>query len=200
MGFRRSLRLLLEATEGFAVIGEWARIETALADPAAEPGDVLLLDIDLPGISGDLGVSALLERWPSANVLMLTASAEEEAIFNSLCRGANGYLLKGSPPEELLSAVADVVAGGSPMSPAIARSVVHALQRRGIDPAPDKPLSSRESDVLSLLARGRTYEQVGSELGITVNTVRNHIRSIYEKLQVHSRSEAVSKALRARLI
>jgi DNA-binding NarL/FixJ family response regulator len=131
---------------------------------------------------------------------MLTVFAEEERIFESLCNGACGYLLKKTPPARLLEAITDAHAGGSPMSPDIARKVVVSLQRSGPHEPTAHALTPHETRVLRMLADGSSYQDVGDQLGISVNTVRNYIRQIYEKLHVHTKSEAVSKALRGRLI
>lgn len=198
--FRESLRLLLGGTPGFTCRGAWGSVEAALRDRAAPAPDVVLLDIQLPGTQGDEGVGALLEKWPRSLVLMLTASADDDKVFASLCRGACGYLLKSTTPAQLLEAIAEAFDGGSPMSPVIARKVVRLFRRTVAPPSADSALTERETALLAALADGRSYQAVGDALGISINTVRNHIRSVYEKLQVHSRSEAVSKALRDGLI
>ena len=131
---------------------------------------------------------------------MLTVFAEEERIFESLCNGACGYLLKKTPPARLLDAFAEAHEGGSPMSPDIARKVVVALQRPARVEKPDQALTPHEPRIIRMLADGDSYQEVGDRLGITVNTVRNYIRRIYDKLHVHTKSQAVSKALRGRLI
>ena len=140
------------------------------------------------------------ERCPRALVLMLTVFSEEDRIFESLCNGACGYLLKKTPPARLLEAVREAYEGGSPMSPEIARKVVTTFQIAAPPHAPEARLTPQEIRVVRLLADGDSYQEVGERLGITANTVRNYIRSIYDKPHVHSRSEAVSKALRGRLI
>ena len=162
--------------------------------------DVLLLDIHLPGVSGSQGVHVLRERFARMQVLMLTVYAEEERIFESLCNGACGYLLKKTPPARLLEAIAEAHEGGSPMSPDIARKVVLSLQESGPLKQLQQSLTPHEARIVRMLADGDSYQEVGARLGITVNTVRNYIRRIYEKLHVHTKSEAVSKALRSRLI
>jgi DNA-binding NarL/FixJ family response regulator len=133
-------------------------------------------------------------------ILMLTVFAEEERIFESLCNGACGYLLKKTPPARLLEAIQEARVGGSPMSPEIARRLVTALQRTGPLDKPEQALTPHEARIVRMLAEGDSYQEVGERLGITVNTVRNYIRRIYEKLHVHTKSQAVSKALRGRLI
>jgi len=161
---------------------------------------VVLLDIHLPGILGSQAVPLVRERWPQVQVVMLTVYAEEDRILESLCNGASGYLLKKSAPDELLAAIRTAHEGGSPMSSEIARKVVALLRRTGAPALPAAALTAKETQLLGLLAEGHSYESAGANLDISLNTVRNHVRSIYEKLQVHSRSEAVSKALRGGLI
>ena len=198
--FRGGIQMLLEGTDGFRCVGCWGSVEMALVSRSPDAPDVILLDIGLPGTAGHQGVQSILERWPEGIVIMFTASSDDDKIFASLCRGASGYLLKGIPPAPLLDAISEAAAGGSPMSPQIARKVVQTLQQGGVPRSRESPLTPRETQILSLLADGQTYQTAARQLEISINTVRNHIRSIYRKLQVHSQGEAVSKALRSRLI
>lgn len=199
-GTREGLAALIGGTPGFRCVGAWASVEEALKR-LGDPGpDVLLLDIHLPGVSGSEGVRLLRDRCPRTQVLMLTVFADEERIFESLCNGACGYLLKRTPPARLLESIVDAHSGGSPMSPDIARKVVVALRRQRPADKPEQALTPHEMRIVGMLAEGGSYQDVGDRLGITVNTVRNYIRRIYEKLHVHTKSEAVSKALRGRLI
>jgi DNA-binding NarL/FixJ family response regulator len=199
-GTRDGLAALIGGTPGFRCIATYASVEEALKRLADRAPDVLLLDIHLPGLSGSEGVRLLRDRYPRTQVLMLTVFAEEERIFESLCNGACGYLLKKTPPGRLLESILEAHAGGSPMSPDIARKVVVALQRSGPTDKPEQALTPHEVRIVRMLADGDSYQDVGDRLGITVNTVRNYIRRIYEKLHVHTKSQAVSKALRGRLI
>jgi len=198
--FLRSLRLLVDGSPGYQCVGAWPTVEAALWAPELGSADVLLLDLHLPGMDGDEGVGLVLERFPSLLVLMFTAHDDDQRVFASLCRGACGYLLKSTTPARLLEAIREAVDGGSPMSPSIARKVVRLFREMVPEVPREHPLTPRELELLSRIADGHSYQSSASALGITVNTVRNHIRSIYEKLQVHSQSEAVSKALRAGLI
>ena len=199
-GTCEGLAALIGGTPGFRCVGTYGSVEEALRRLADVMPDVLLLDINLPGVSGSEGVRLLRDRCPGVQVLMLTVFAEEERIFESLCNGACGYLLKKTPPARLLDAIVEAHGGGSPMSPDIARKVVVALQRPGPIDKTEQTLTPHERRIIGLLADGNSYEDVGDRLGITVNTVRNYIRRIYEKLHVHTKSQAVSKALRGRLI
>ena len=199
-GTREGLAALVAGTPGFRCVGTYVSVEAALKGLAGAVPDVLLLDIHLPGVSGSQGVHVLRERFARMQVLMLTVYAEEERIFESLCNGACGYLLKKTPPARLLEAIAEAHEGGSPMSPDIARKVVLSLQESGPLKQLQQSLTPHEARIVRMLADGDSYQEVGARLGITVNTVRNYIRRIYEKLHVHTKSEAVSKALRGRLI
>ncbi len=197
---REGLGQLIGEAPGFCLTGRFRSVEDALAQ-FDQRTDVLLLDIHLPGIRGSEGVRFLREKYPSLNVVILTVFDEAEQVFESICNGACGYLLKRTPPARLLEAIREANTGGAPMTPEIARQVIN-LFRRSPPPSPkaDHDLSPREMEVLTLLAEGYAYINLAAKLNISVNTVRNHIRAIYEKLHVHSRSEAVSKALRRGLI
>jgi DNA-binding NarL/FixJ family response regulator len=197
---RQGLAQLIEGTPGYAGAGQYRSVEDALRPFNPDP-DVILLDIHLPGVPGTEGVRLLRARYPEAQVVMLTVFDAQDQVFESICNGACGYLLKKTPPARLLEAIAEAHKGGAPMTPEIARRVVTLFQQTGM-PAKrdDLGLSARESDVLDLLADGYSYAALGEKLGITVNTVRNYIRAIYEKLHVHSRSAAVAKAIRKRAI
>ncbi len=197
---REGLEMLIAGTAGFRLSGAFDSVEQALGPLAVGAPDVLLLDINLPGMLGSQAVRILKERLPALQVLMLTIYAEQDRVFESICNGACGYLLKKTPPARLLEAIREAHEGGSPMSPEIARKVV-TLFRKTHEPAdPGERLTPAEIRLLRLLSEGHSYASAGGELRITVNTVRNYIRSIYEKLHVHSKSEAVTKALRGGLI
>ena len=197
---REGLSALIGGTAGYACVGAWESVEDALNAIARQAPDVLLLDINLPGMLGSQAARLLRERLPSMQILMLTIYAEQDRVFESICNGACGYLLKKTPPARLLEAIREAHEGGSPMSPEIARKVV-ALFRKTHEPADTQErLTPHEVRLLKLLSEGHSYQSAGGELRISVNTVRNYIRSIYEKLHVHSKNEAVSKALRSRII
>jgi len=201
---REGLKLLLTATPGFAAAGAWGSVEEARAVGRSATPEVLLLDVRLPGLSGPEGIPDLRALWPQASIVMLTSMEDEATVVEALAAGAVGYVLKRTPPARLLEAVREVAEGGSPMSPEIARRVVGLLQRPGGVRAAARDeslsLSPQERRLLELLSEGHSYQSAGEALGISVNTVRKHIRNLYEKLQVHTRSEAVGKALRSGLI
>jgi DNA-binding NarL/FixJ family response regulator len=199
-GTRDGLAALIGGTPGFRCVGTYGSVDEALRGLSAALPHVLLLDIHLPRLSGSDGVRLLRNKFPMIQVVMLTVFAEEERVFESLCNGACGYLLKKTPPARLLDAITEAHHGGSPMSPEIARTLVAHLQKSGPLEKPGQSLTPHEGRIIRMLADGDSYQEVGDRLGISVNTVRNYIRRIYEKLHVHTKSQAVSKALRNRLI
>jgi DNA-binding NarL/FixJ family response regulator len=195
------LRLLLDGTPGYRCAAVFESVEEALASMASPPPDVALLDVHLPGMRGSIGVGLLRERFPALQVLMLTVYAEDDLVFEAICNGAAGYLLKRTPPASLLAAITEAHEGGAPMSPEIARKVLKFFRTQHPSPREQTTeLTPQEVRLLRLLGDGHSYESAGLNLGITINTVRKYVRSIYEKLHVHSKAEAVSKAIRAGLI
>ena len=162
--------------------------------------DVVLADIGLPGMNGIEGVRLLKQRHPSLTLLMLTVYEDDERIFDALCAGACGYLVKKTPPARLLESIREAIDGGAPMSPEIARRVVSLFRQIRPPDEVDYHLTPHELRLLKLLVEGHNYKTAAAELGVTFNTVCFHIKQIYEKMQVHSKSEAVVKALRNRLI
>jgi len=198
---REGLKALVGGTGDFEIAGAYGSMEEALPALEAKPVDLVLADIGLPGISGIEGVRRLKAQHPPMQILMLTVYADNEHVFEAICAGACGYLLKDTPPGKLLDALREVQAGGAPMSPEIARKVVEMFQR--VAPPPPTAghsLSPREVEVLKLLAEGHVYKTAAAQLDLSIDTVRFHIRNIYEKLHVHSKSEAVLAALRAGIL
>ncbi|MDQ6630815.1 MAG: response regulator transcription factor [Verrucomicrobiota bacterium] len=192
--FRESLEILIGGADGFRCIGAYPNAEIALKEIPAQWPDVLLMDINLPKMSGVLCVSKLKAMKSTLQVIMLTAYVDNEQIFDSLKAGASGYLIKKTSAAKLLEAIADVHAGGAPMSNNIARQLVeHFQQKQTSDKTKD--LSPREYEILSHLAKGHQTKEIGDILSISTWTVRAHIRNIYEKLHVQSRTEAVLKFL-----
>ncbi len=192
---REGLRMLLNGSPGFRCAAAYPNGEEALRNIEGINPDVALMDIHLPGISGIECVVRLKERMPSLPIIMLTVFEDNEAIFNSLAAGATGYLLKRTPPAKLLEAIGEVYQGGSPMSGQIARKVVETFQKAPSAAAPAANLSKREEEILSCLARGYMYKEIAGQLNISVETVRTHLRNIYEKLHVRTRTEAVLRYL-----
>jgi len=197
---REGLRTLLSGSPGFSCVTAAGSVEEALAARPSPAPDVLLLDIRLPGMLGSVGVRPLLLKWPQAVAVMHTVHEEDDKVFESLCNGAVGYILKRTPPARLLEAIQEAHTGGAPISPEIARKVIVLFRRIAPPQGPQAQLSPQEVRLLGLLSQGQSYAGAAGELGITVNTVRTYIRSIYDKLHVHTRSEAVSKALRSGLV
>lgn len=197
---RDGLRLLIDGTTDLTCVAACRSAEEALASPKAEAFDVLLLDVHLPGMSGTDAVARFREKWPAAIILMLTVFAEEAKIFASLCRGASGYLLKKTPPARLLEAIREARDGGAPMSPEIAQKVIRMFREFRPPEDLDTHLTPHEVRLLQLFAEGFSYQAAAERLHVSINTIRNYIRSIYDKLHVHSKSEAVTKALRAGII
>ncbi|TAL02176.1 MAG: response regulator transcription factor [Verrucomicrobia bacterium] len=194
-GTRESLSELLKRSPGLRCVGAYANGEQALREMPLQIPDVVLMDINLPGMSGIECVARLKEKAPKTQVLMLTTYEEGDLIFESLRAGANGYLLKNMPPGELLHAVEQVHAGGSPMSMHIARKVVNHFQKIKQPSSEMEKLTKREQEILALLAKGFLYKEIADQLGISLSTVRAHLHTVYEKLHVQSRTEAVVKYL-----
>ena len=196
---RATLARVIDRTDGFRCVSDYANAEDALADlPKIKP-DVVLMDINLPGINGVECVRQLKKLLPQIQVMMLTVYEDTENIFNALAAGANGYMLKRTPAKELIEALREVQRGGSPMTTHIARKVVQSFQKSaGAQQVANElsELSEREQQVLDLLAQGLIYKEIGEKLGISYETVHTYIRRIYEKLQVRTRTEAVAKFLR----
>jgi DNA-binding NarL/FixJ family response regulator len=197
---RESLALLIGGTEGFKCIGSYRSMEEALDKLKVHQPHLLLSDIGLPGMSGIEGVAILKERYPDLLILMLTVYDDDERIFDAMCAGASGYLLKKTPPGRLLDSLREVVSGGAPMSPEVAKRVIALFREIRPPERADYELTPHETRLLKLLVQGHNYKTAATELGVTVHTVSFHLRSIYEKLQVHSKSEAVAKALQNRLV
>lgn len=197
---REGLAALIGGTRGFACAGSYRTMEEALARIGADAPDVILTDIGLPGMSGIEGIEILGERLPEVPILALTVYDNDDKVFAALCAGASGYLLKNTPPARLLECVREVLDGGAPMSPEVARRVVRLF--REFRPPVHAPcrLTPQETELLKLLVEGHHKKTAARGLGISVNTVSFHLKNIYQKLQVHSKTEAVAKALRERLI
>jgi DNA-binding NarL/FixJ family response regulator len=197
---RECLTVLVNGSDGYSCTGSYRSMEEALESIPRQLPDVVLSDIGLPGMSGIDGVRILKERYPDLLVLMLTVYDDDERIFAAMCAGACGYLLKKTPPARLLDSLSEVVAGGAPMSPEVARRVIALFREIRPPERADYHLTPHETRLLKLFVEGYNYKTAAAELRVSVNTVNFHVRSIYDKLQVHSRSEAVVKALLNRLV
>jgi DNA-binding NarL/FixJ family response regulator len=190
---RQLLAEMIRRADGFALLSDHGSVEAALAWLPAQQPDVVLMDINLPGLSGIDGVRRLKPRLPGTQFMMLTVYEDTNHVFSALAAGATGYLIKQTPLTELLAAIKEVHAGGSPMSSYIARKVVLAFQQTTPPADEMQSLSPREREVLELLARGYLYKEIAERLGLSLPTISTHIRHIYEKLQVRSRAQAVAK-------
>ncbi|MFK7920382.1 MAG: response regulator [Bacteroidia bacterium] len=193
---RQLLELILNGSPGFNCSHSFPDAESALQRLSSDPPDLVLMDIQLPGMDGIQCTQQLRALHPKLDIIMLTVQEEDDDIFDSLCAGATGYLVKETPPVKLLAAIEEARAGGSPMSPRIARRVIASFRQSPVK----TPLSERETEVLTLLCDGRNYRQIAEQLFVSTNTIKAHIKHIYEKLQVHNRAEAVRKAMEDRLI
>ncbi|MBO0357715.1 response regulator transcription factor [Hymenobacter sp. BT186] len=196
---RTSLSQLLSGSLGLELVGALGNCMQAQADMARLRPDVVLMDIDMPGCTGIEGLRRIKAVAPDVNVVMLTVFEENDRVFDAICAGADGYLLKKTSPARLLDAIGEVRAGGAPMTPAIARQVLRlfpkAPPRRPVEES-HANLSAREQEILGLLVEGYSYKMIAADRNISIDTVRSHIKKIYEKLHVRSMTEAVSKALR----
>jgi len=197
---REGLTMMINFTAGFKCSGSYRSMEEALARLPGQLPDVVLSDIGLPGMDGIEGIRILKEKFPEMTILMLTVYDDNERIFDALCAGACGYLLKKTPPAKLIESLNEALAGGAPMSPEIARKVITLFRDVRPPERVDYDLTPHETRLLKLLVEGHSYKTAANELNVSVNTVSFHLKSIYEKLQVHSKSEAVAKALQHRLV
>ena len=198
--FRDYLTALISGTEGFECIGSFRSVEDALPKVNAHVPDVILLDIGLPGMNGIEGIRLLKERHPEVLFLTLTVHDDDERIFDALCAGASGYLLKKTQPAQLVESVKEAANGGAPMSPEVARRVVKLFRDIRPPERADYNLTPHEVRILKLLVEGHNYRTAAAKLGVAPTTINFHLQNIYQKLQVHSKTEAVAKALRNRLI
>jgi DNA-binding NarL/FixJ family response regulator len=192
---REGFSILLSKLGNYSIEGAYASCEEALAHLSTDCPDVVLMDIDLPGMSGIEGTAEIKRQRPQTEILMITVYDNSRSVFEALQAGATGYLTKNANPQELIQAIDQVLAGGSPMSANIARMVVASFQRNL-----NSPLSDRETEVLSLLATGKSYSHIAEEICLSRETVRSHIKSIYLKLQVNSKADAIARAKDDRLI
>lgn len=197
---REGLAALIDAAEGFACAATFGDAEAFLdaLTPARGGGlrlDIALMDIGLPGMNGIEAVREMKRLRPTVQAMMLTVYEDNDSVFDALRNGATGYVLKTTPPDELVDALRQLHAGGSPMSSGIARRVVEAFHRPPLVPEEETPLTPREEEILDLLVQGFRYREIGEQLFISLDTVRTHVRHVYEKMHVRSRAEATAKVL-----
>jgi DNA-binding NarL/FixJ family response regulator len=194
---RESLTYLLNGYEGYEVVGQFDHCGQAESQVIIHQPDVVLMDIDMPGRSGVEGVRAIKEQSPDTAVIMYTVFEDDEKLFQCLCAGANGYLLKKTPPQKLFDAIQEVIDGGAPMSPQIARKVMSSFHET---PQNIYQLTTRENEVLQYLTKGYGNKQIASELFVSFDTIRSHLKNIYQKLHVNCGKEAIAKALREKIV
>ncbi|HEY0050836.1 MAG TPA: response regulator transcription factor [Pyrinomonadaceae bacterium] len=197
---REGLGTLISYTDGFQCVGKYGSMEEALPGIRHRQPDVVLSDIGLPGMDGIEGIKRIKEQYPQMTILMLSVYQDDDRIFHALCAGAVGYLLKKTPPTKILDSLREAVAGGAPMSPEVARKVITIFKDFRPPEQVDYDLTPHEVRILKLLVEGHSYKTAAKQLNVTTSTVSFHLKNIYEKLQVHSKSEAVAKALQHRLI
>ena len=197
---REGLMMLINGTPGYRCVQTSRSMEEALTKVRLELPDVMLCDIGLPGMSGIEGMKILKERYPELLIVALTVFDDDDNIFAALCAGASGYVLKKTPPARLLENLKELVSGGAPISPEVAARVIKLFKNYTPPAGAKTRLTQQETEILKLLVEGHNYKTAAAELAISSNTVAFHLRNIYQKLQVHSKSEAVAKALRMGLV
>lgn len=199
---REGLAALINGTSDFSCTGVFPDCESFLDRLYDTSIDVVLMDIGLPGMNGIEGVKKAKQMDPDLNILMLTVYEDNDVVYDALCAGACGYLVKKTPPSRLLDAIREIYEGGSPMSSLIARKVITTFQKGNLlhSDTTQFDLTAREKEVLQSLGEGNNYQEISDSLFISVDTVRHHIRNIYRKLHVHSQTQAVAKAIRKGLI
>ncbi|MBK7391615.1 MAG: response regulator transcription factor [Bacteroidetes bacterium] len=200
-----SLSVLIDGSSGFQIAGTYTDCSEIYSKIKSSQPDVILMDIKMPGINGIEAVKLVKKDFPGINVLMQTAFENDENVFEAICAGASGYILKNTPPAKILEYIVEVYQGGSPMSPIVARKVLGFLQQpakaQAVTSATEEyNLTAREKDVLACLVKGMSYKMIGDHCGITYETVRSHMKNIYEKLHVASMTEAVAKAINQRIV
>ena len=198
---REGLFNLLEASNGFTCVGAFAHCEHAVENIEDTRPDVILMDIEMPVVSGIEAVKKLREKFPGIKILMETIFEDDDKIFQSICNGAQGYILKNTPPDEILDSIKDIYEGGAPMSPVIASKVLGIFRYNLSGNTNDSfNLSIREKEILKCLVEGMSYKMIAATCFISPDTVNGHIKNIYRKLEVHSKSEAVVKAIKGKMV
>jgi DNA-binding NarL/FixJ family response regulator len=197
---REGLTMLINGSDGFEVLAAFKNCENAVAEVEAYKPDVILMDIDMPGVNGIEGLKRIRAVDNQVKILMLTVFDDNKNVFDAISNGANGYILKKTPPARLLEYIAEAQTGGAPMTASIATQVLRMFSSMNNEKGEDYNLSEREKQVLQLLVDGYSYKMIAAEMYIAIDTVRSHIKKIYEKLHVNSKSEAVAKAFKDRIV
>jgi DNA-binding NarL/FixJ family response regulator len=198
---RRGLATLINGTSGFECAGAFANCNHIVDDINETKPDVILMDIEMPGISGIEAVLLIREKFPAIKILMETIFEDDEKIFNSICAGAQGYILKNTPPSQILESIREIYEGGAPMTPIIASRVLTMVKSKPLSPVKKSfDLSDRENEILKCLVEGMSYKMIADNCFISIDTVSSHVKNIYKKLQVHSKGEAISKAIKRNIV
>lgn len=198
---REGLAAMIGGTAGFTCTGAYPNCNNLLKNISQSKPDVVLMDIEMPGINGIEAVAMIKEEFPEIKILMETIFDDDEKIFNSICAGAEGYILKHTTPAEIMEAIKEIHEGGSPMTPSIANRVLKMVKEKPVPGIKESfDLSAREKEILACLVKGMSYKMVADTCFISIETVNVHIKNIYRKLQVHSKSEAVAKAIKGRIV
>lgn len=198
---RESLRKLVDTEEDMICTGASADANNLVRDVQLASPDVVLMDINMPGISGIEAVQIIREKFPTVRILMQTVFEENDKIFAAVCAGASGYMLKKTTPKKMIEAIRETNSGGAPMTASVATKVLQMLRQQSLETKTELfDLSDREKEILALLVKGKSYKAVASECFISIDTVSTHVRHIYDKLHVHSKSEAVAKAIFQKLV
>lgn len=198
---RDGLEVLINLTEGMTCVGSFADCSHVMENIDACQPDIILMDIDMPKVNGIEGVKQIRQRHAGIKIVMQTVFEDDEKILASICAGADGYILKKTPPHELINGITEVMNGGAPMTPVVARQVLRFLKKEdpGIPPS-DFDLTQREHEILSLLVKGLSYKMIAAKCNVSTSTVNTHIQHIYEKMQVHSVVDAVTKAITYKIV
>ena len=201
---RESIKMLLDTEPDFQVVGSYSHVLDCVQDVKESRPDIILMDIEMPGMTGIEAVKSLKKDFPQVQILMQTVFEDDDRVFDSICAGASGYILKNHLNTKLVDAIKELQFGGSPMSPSVARKVLTKMQSVSsvIKPeeAPDYHLTPREKEVLTCLVNGLSYKMIAADLNISYETVRSHVKKIYEKLHVASLTEVVAKAINQRIV
>jgi len=198
---REGLAAMIGGTTGFHCAGAFPNCNNLLKNISQAHPDVVLMDIEMPGINGIEAVGMIKEEYPDMKVLMETIFDDDEKIFSSICAGAEGYILKHTSPAEIMEAIKEIYEGGSPMTPSIANRVLKMVKQRPETGSKESfDLTDREKEILMCLVKGMSYKMVADACFISIETVNVHIKNIYKKLQVHSKSEAVAKAIKGKIV
>jgi DNA-binding NarL/FixJ family response regulator len=196
---REALKLLIGLEKEMQCVGDYENCQN-IVENLVNPPDVVLMDIDMPKVNGIEGLKIIKKNFPATCIIMQTVFEDDEKIFNSILAGADGYILKKTPPEKLIEGIYDVMNGGAPMTATVARRVLELFQKQNFQSEEKFDLSERELEILRLLVKGLSHKMIAAELKISVYTVNNHVKNIYQKLHVHSVSEAVSTALQKKIV